>query len=108
MDKKAKGKVPKAVKRAEKENVSEMEKAPAMEKPKKKRSAPFTIHETDLLLNLIVGSDLNTMVTNKLTPYGRLKNWQDVHRAFNASAEVTVCFFLSFFSFFFIFSFIIP
>lgn len=36
MDKKAKGKVPKAVKRAEKENVSEMEKAPAMEKPKKK------------------------------------------------------------------------
>lgn len=84
------GKVPKAVK---------VKKEPTMEeKTKRKRSAPFTTHETDLLLNLIVGSDLNTMVTYKITPYGRLKNWQDVHRAFNASADVTVCIFLFIFS----------
>lgn len=73
---------------------------------KKQRSAPFTPIETDLLLGLIVASDLNTMVTNKTTPYGRLKNWQDIHRAFNAAANVNVCIFLFVFLFDFLFQFI--
>lgn len=83
-DSNKKVKLPKAAKEAKIKKETE---------PKKPRSAAFTVIETDLLLGLIVASDLNTMVTNKMTPYGRLKNWQDIHRAYNAAANVNVCIF---------------
>lgn len=57
---------------------------------KSTRSKRFSQHETDLLCNLIVASGLNSMVTNKLTPYGRLTGWNDIMRVFNASTDVTV------------------
>lgn len=73
-------KAPKASKASNKENVSQ----------KNRRSARFSEAETDLLCNLIVASDVNTSTTNKMTPYGRLKSWEDITRMFNASPNVIV------------------
>lgn len=57
-----------------------------------KRSARFTQLETNLLCSLVIDSDLNTNVTNKLTKYGRLAGWDDIARVFNASPDVSVGF----------------
>lgn len=75
-----KGKKEKPKKEAKKEKENE----------KATRSKRFTQSETDLLCDLVLASDINTMVTNKITPYGRLRGWDDICRSFNASANVTV------------------
>lgn len=77
------GKIPKVKK----------EKVKGKENEKSTRSKRFSQVETDLLCDLVLSSDINTMVTNKITPYGRLRGWDDVARSFNASAHVTVSYF---------------
>lgn len=62
------------------------------ERNKKARSVYFTTAETDLLLSLLMQSDILSQATNKVTPYGRLKSWGDLHRVYNASPNVNVCF----------------
>lgn len=52
---------------------------------KKKCRSIFNVPETDLLLELVMSSDVLSMTTNKLTPYGRLRNWEDIANAYNAS-----------------------
>lgn len=56
----------------------------------KKRSGKFSQLETDLLCSLVIASDLNTNVTNKMTKYGRLTGWNDIATMFNVSPGVTV------------------
>lgn len=60
------------------------------EQKKKARSKYFTTAETDLLLSLLMQSDLLSQTTNKVTPYGRVKSWEDLHRIYNASPNVNV------------------
>ena len=50
----------------------------------------YTQFETDLLCDLVLASDINTMVTNKITPYGRMRGWEDITKTYNASENVTV------------------
>lgn len=56
---------------------------------KKIRGILFTEEETDLLLTLLLSSDLLSQGTNKMTPYGRIETWQNIHRIFNASPGFT-------------------
>lgn len=62
--------------------------SPGTSRSSKKRNPRFTQYETDLLLKLIVSSDTNSMVTNKITPYGRLRGWEDITASFNAAPNV--------------------
>lgn len=54
----------------------------------KKRGKYFSSPETDLLLELVMQSDLCSQVTNKITPYGRLRTWEDIEKVYNASPVV--------------------
>lgn len=65
---------------------------PKEKKEKSTRSKRYSQGETDLLCDLVLASDINTMVTNKITPYGRMRGWEDIARVFNASPDVTVSF----------------
>lgn len=73
---------------------------------KKSRSTFFTEEETDLLLSLLMASELLSQATNKITPNGRIKSWQDLHRIFNSSpgVHVSFCVFVSLFSLVYFFS----
>lgn len=83
----------------DKENNAPSAKAPKLPKlkkikneendgPKKPRGKYFTVPETDFLLSLVLASDITSQVTNKITPYGRLRTWEDIERIYNSSPIV--------------------
>lgn len=49
-------------------------------------SVKFTVYETDLLLELIINSEMN----RKATIAGKRKKWLNIERGFNADPNVTV------------------
>lgn len=76
---------------ATRSKIAKGQKVPPKEKKEKStRAKRYTQFETDLLCDLVLASDINTMVTNKITPYGRMRGWEDIARIFNATPDVTV------------------
>lgn len=56
----------------------------------KKRGKRFSQMETDLLLNLVMNSNVNSMETNRMTTKGRSMGWDAITTSFNASPGVVV------------------
>lgn len=73
------------IKKGVKETVEEKV---AKSSSKQTRSKRFSQIETDLLCRLVLSSDINSMVTNKMTVHGRLSDWEDIARVFNSSPGV--------------------
>ncbi|XP_055839396.1 uncharacterized protein LOC129907303 isoform X2 [Episyrphus balteatus] len=55
---------------------------------RRKRSKKFSQLETDLLLSLVLSSNVNSMETNRMTTKGRSVGWETICVTFNASPGV--------------------